>query len=125
MPVNSRPWSTPYAVPAKLIGTGAVTQINGTGNPWGADDNYLSIFTGQINVTTAGNYRFAVDGDDAVEVLIDGVVRYGYYGSHTGRATAQPTEALPSISAPGSTRWSSAMKIANRPGQLLPLLERP
>jgi Tfp pilus tip-associated adhesin PilY1 len=71
-----------YAVPAKFIGTGAVAQINGSGNPYGADDNYLSIFTGSINVTTAGNYRFAVDGDDAVEVLIDGVVRVGRYGPH-------------------------------------------
>ena len=72
-----------YAVPTKLIGHhGPVTQINGSGNPWGADDNLPQHLYRQINVTTAGNYRFAVDGDDAVEVLIDGVVRYGRYGPH-------------------------------------------
>ena len=108
---NSRPWSTTYAVPAKLIGSRSrAAQINGSGNPWGADDNYLSIFTGHINVTTAGSYRFAVDGDDAVEVLIDGVVRYGRYGSHRAVQLHNLPIALPSISAPGSTRWSSARK---------------
>ena len=33
-------------------------------------------------MTTAGSYRVAVDGDDAVEVLIDGVVRYGRYSTN-------------------------------------------
>lgn len=63
-------------------GTPANGQINGSGNPYGADDNYLTVFTGQIIVSTGGTYSFAVDGDDAVEVLIDGNVIAGYYGGH-------------------------------------------
>ncbi len=74
--------------------------IDGEGNPYrdgygysdsrnsGADDqnNYLAIFTGTLNVTKAGSYQFGVDGDDAVEVIIDGGTSKerisGYYGAH-------------------------------------------
>ena len=49
-------------------------------------DNYLTIFTGTLNVATAGTYSIAVDGDDAVEVIIDGGTAdelvVGYYGAH-------------------------------------------
>ncbi len=56
--------------------------IDGSGNPHGPDDDYLTIFTGNITVNTGGTYWFAVDGDDAVEVIVDGVVVAGYYGGH-------------------------------------------
>ena len=77
-----------YAVPAKLQGSAAPTngRIDGSGNPFGADENYLTIFDGTIHVSYAGDYQFAVDGDDAVEVIIDGTVVAGYYGSH-GKCT--------------------------------------
>lgn len=49
-------------------------------------DNYMAIFMGILNVSTAGNYEIAVDGDDAVEVIIDGGTPneqvVGYYGAH-------------------------------------------
>ncbi len=64
--------------------TADVDVINGSGNPcvgYG-DDNYLSIFTGNLYVKQAGNYRFAVDGDEAVEVLINGNAVTGWYGGH-------------------------------------------
>ncbi len=60
-------------------------QINGGGNPWDAaadDEHYMTVFTGVITPTTSGDYVFAVNGDDAVEVIIDGVVRVGWYGGH-------------------------------------------
>jgi type IV pilus assembly protein PilY1 len=72
--------------------------IDGAGNPYVSSDynpyssgattqqNYLAIFTGELQVTTAGTYEFAVDGDDAVEVIIDGGTSQekviGYYGAH-------------------------------------------
>jgi type IV pilus assembly protein PilY1 len=72
--------------------------IDGYGNPWGSSgynphsywatdqENYLAIFTGTLVVTTAGDYEIAVDGDDAVEVIIDGGTSdeqiIGYYGAH-------------------------------------------
>jgi len=71
-----------FATPAHLQGTQSATQINGSGNPFGDDDYYLTIFAGTINVTTGGTYQFAVDGDDAVEVMIDNVVRASWYGGH-------------------------------------------
>lgn len=74
-----------YAVGANLFGTGLISQINGSGNPYGSDDNYLSIFEGYIYLPTRGFYSFGIDGDDAVEVYIDDTLITGWYGGH-GRA---------------------------------------
>jgi type IV pilus assembly protein PilY1 len=57
-------------------------QINGSGNPYGGNDYYLTIFKGQLNVAAPGTYEFAVDGDDAVEVIIDDTVVASFYGAH-------------------------------------------
>ncbi len=62
-----------------------VAQINTQGhdnNPFGADERYLTIIDGFINVPEDGDYTFVVNGDDAVEVLIDGVVVSHWYGRH-------------------------------------------
>ncbi|WP_051310015.1 PilC/PilY family type IV pilus protein [Desulfogranum japonicum] len=71
--------------------------IDGVGNPYGTNYNpyssgsaqqekYLAVFTGTLNITTGGTYSFAVDGDDAIEVIIDGgtpdELIVGYYGGH-------------------------------------------
>ena len=81
--------------------------IDGEGNPYrsgygypatdlrndGATDQnqYLSIFHGTIKIVTGGAYQFGVDGDDAVEVIIDKNTpdeRYvGYYGGHGANGT--------------------------------------
>jgi len=73
-----------YTVPANLQGSAAPAngRIDGSGNPYGTDENYLTIFEGIISVSYAGDYEFAVDGDDAVEVIIDGTVVAGWYDSH-------------------------------------------
>ncbi|HHS93591.1 MAG TPA: hypothetical protein ENK82_09590, partial [Campylobacterales bacterium] len=74
-----------YATDANLFGTGTVAQINGSGNPYGSNENYLSIFEGYIYLPTTGVYAFGVDGDDAIEVYIDDTLITGWYGGH-GRA---------------------------------------
>ena len=84
-----------YAQPGNLYGSAAPAngRIDGTGNPFGPNyspynsgaadqENYLTIFDGIISISHAGSYQFAVDGDDAVEVIIDGTVVAGYYGPH-------------------------------------------
>ena len=77
-----------YAVPHNpvtghgLMGSGPVAQINGSGNPYGSQTTIISASSRAYQCDNSGNYRFAVDGDDAVEVLIDGVVRIGYYSGH-------------------------------------------
>ena len=66
-------------------GTDNPSQINGSGNPFGNNDYYMTIFTGNIQVPNDGLYEFAVDGDDAVEVTInDGLTDrvVGWYGPH-------------------------------------------
>ncbi|MEZ5461966.1 PilC/PilY family type IV pilus protein [Dokdonella sp.] len=75
---------------SNLCGTGTVTQINATGsnnNPFAGTnscthDNYLTRIEGSIIVPTTGLYRFAVDGDDGVDVTIDGTVVTSWYGGH-------------------------------------------
>ncbi len=71
-----------FANAGHLQGTQPVDNIDGSGNPFGSDEYYLTIFTGKINIATAGTYEFAVDGDDAVEVIIDGTVVAGWYDGH-------------------------------------------
>lgn len=65
-----------------LYGTGTVTNIDGSGNPWGSNDNYLTKFEGTLLIDIAGDYTLGVDGDDAVEVIIDGFEVVGWYGGH-------------------------------------------
>jgi len=65
-------------------GTGSASIINcgSACNPYGDDDHYLTVFTGTLNIASSGTYQFAVDGDDAVEVIIDGNAIAGWYGGH-------------------------------------------
>lgn len=70
------------AIPAYRYGSGTASTINGSGNPYGSDDNYLTIFEGTLNIPVDATYNFSVDGDDAVEFIIDGAVVAGWYGGH-------------------------------------------
>ncbi|MCC8995394.1 MAG: hypothetical protein LM550_17300 [Candidatus Contendobacter sp.] len=45
-------------------------------------ENYLTLIKGQINALVEGEYEFATNGDDAVEVLIDRYVVANWYGGH-------------------------------------------
>ncbi|MCK7498707.1 MAG: PA14 domain-containing protein [Comamonadaceae bacterium] len=70
-----------------LCGSRSVSTINGSGNPFNGtngctNDNYLTVFTGQINIPTDGTYTFAVDGDDAVDLQIDSTTVASWYGGH-------------------------------------------
>ncbi|MEZ4600198.1 MAG: PilC/PilY family type IV pilus protein [Syntrophotaleaceae bacterium] len=77
-----------YATEPKMFGQGSASTINGSGNPFGSDDNYLTVFTGTLVIAQTGTYTFAVDGDDAIELLIDGNWVAGWYNGH-GRCNCQ------------------------------------
>jgi len=79
---------TNYATAANLFGSGYVNQINGSGNPYGSNDNYLSIFEGYLYFPESGIYKFGIDGDDAVEVYIDDILITGWYGGHGKSSSA-------------------------------------
>ncbi|RMG30013.1 MAG: hypothetical protein D6721_04640, partial [Gammaproteobacteria bacterium] len=64
----------------------------GHANPFGPNTAYLTRLTGQLEITQAGTYRFAVDGDDAVELRIDGKVVTGWYGGHAALGNAPGTD---------------------------------
>lgn len=56
---------------------------NDPGQP-NPDNDYLTIVNGTLRISSQGrgNYKFAVDGDDAVELWIDGALQVGWYGGH-------------------------------------------
>lgn len=72
---------------ADAQGERAESQINGSGNPFGDDDEYMTVFEGSLYIPTDGTYEFAVDGDDAVEFSIDGTVVASWYGGHGANAS--------------------------------------
>ena len=88
---------TTYAIDANKDGTGPIAVIEGYDNPYGGQDDFLTVVEGWITIPETGIYEFSVDGDDAVEVIIEksvsstsdtsaidlsdvGVV--GYYNNH-------------------------------------------
>ena len=62
---------TTYAIAPNRYGSGTISNIdcNGNCNPHGADDEYLTIISGQINIRNnrGGTYQFRVDGDDVID----------------------------------------------------------
>jgi len=81
---------TNHAVATNRCGTGPVTQINKPqdGNPFAGNngcgnDNFLTRIQGNIHIPQSGTYKFAVDGDDAVDLFIDGDHVVGWYGGHS------------------------------------------
>ena len=80
---------TGNAKATNLCGSGTVAEINTTGsnnNPFAGQnscthDNYLTEISGKVFIPAAGSYKFAVDGDDAVEASINGTT-WGWYGGH-------------------------------------------
>jgi len=46
------------------------------------NDHYLTEIRGRLRVETTGTYRFAVDGDDAVDVKINNTTVASWYGGH-------------------------------------------
>jgi type IV pilus assembly protein PilY1 len=71
--------------------SGSMSKLEGTDqNPYdnsapytNTNANYMTIVTGTITIPVASTYTFAIDGDDAVEVLIDGSEVAGWYGAHS------------------------------------------
>ncbi len=45
-------------------------------------DYYLTVIRGQLYAASDGDYEFATNGDDAVELLIDNEIVTGWYGGH-------------------------------------------
>jgi len=76
-----------FATSGHQTGVQTVANINANSsdlNPFTAnsDENYLDVFRGTLTVATAGSYDLSVDGDDAVELWVDGVLIVGWYGGH-------------------------------------------
>jgi type IV pilus assembly protein PilY1 len=75
-------WISSYANDGRKFGSSTANTISSNNNPFGSDDNYLSTVKGKITIPTTDTYTFSVDGDDAVEVIIDGTTVAGWYGGH-------------------------------------------
>lgn len=96
---------TTYAVAAQLCGSGAASNINGTGNlypkssPQCDQNQFITQFVGtfkKITNATKGTYQFAVDGDDGVEATITNGSSYvsSWYGGHGAAGNANSSNAI-------------------------------
>lgn len=83
---------------SQLLGSGPPAngriECDSSCNPFSAGyvnghDYYITVFTGTLEVATAGTYEFSVDGDDAVEVIVNGQVVVGWYGGHGKCGTSE------------------------------------
>jgi len=84
-PGNKEDFSTliqNYATDDKWYGSGYQNNIDGSGNPYGYDEDYLTQFEGYIYLPTTGIYKFGLDGDDAIELYLDDTWITGWYGGH-------------------------------------------
>jgi len=66
---------TNFAIADYRYGSGAVTTVNCNNNdcnPYGEDDNYLTIIGGQIRIRSGqgGTYQFRVNGDDVIDFTL-------------------------------------------------------
>jgi len=64
------------------FGDGSRAQINDSENPFGPDDQYLSVYTGRLFCPRTGTYTFATNSDDASFLLIDGQLVAEWTGGH-------------------------------------------
>ena len=62
-------------------------RINDTHNPFGSDDLYLSIYTGDLFCPETGQYGFATDSDDSSFLLINGALVAQWPGGHVPSQT--------------------------------------
>ena len=80
---------------AQLDGQTIFSNINGDENPFNDDDtdpsdeNFLAIFEGYIKVPATDDYTFGVNGDDALEFRLGGIVRSTFYDLHGESSTPQ------------------------------------
>ncbi len=98
-----------YGIEGKKCGSGSASNINGSGNSFHSgtdcgDNEYLTIFEGNLVIPAGqgGSYKLAVDGDDAVDVRIDGFVVaywYGGHGSNNGDSSLDSHSATVTLSA--------------------------
>ena len=66
----------------KICGRGFVDKIWHGLNPYGPDDNYLSIFQGYLNIAEEGTYEIATLSDDASFLFIDDKLVVEWPGGH-------------------------------------------
>ena len=80
--------STGTASANTLLNWTTYTDLTNAGISIPNSGNYFAVkATGTFTPAETGTYTFAVDGDDAVDVAIDGTVVASFYGGHEiGRA---------------------------------------
>jgi hypothetical protein len=83
-------WQTDRAIYSNLYGQTILSQINNTGNPFVLTNSeyYFSILEANINIAEDGFYEFAVDGDDAIELQINGNIISAWYRGHAKNNSA-------------------------------------
>jgi lysophospholipase L1-like esterase len=83
---NARSWDAMVRLIAnsrKRYGKGDRRQINDSANPYGPDEQFLSVYRGLIYCPEEGVYDFGTDSDDASFLLIDGAMAVKWPGGHS------------------------------------------
>lgn len=77
-------WQTERTIYDNLYGQTILSQINNEGNPFSQTntEQYFSILEANITIKKDGMYGFAIDGDDAIELKINGNVISSWYNGH-------------------------------------------
>ena len=72
LPLNIRGMLQLFKNKGKRYGSGTRERIADRDNPFGSDDQYVSVYRGWLYCPVGGKYRIAVDSDDAAFVQLDG-----------------------------------------------------
>ncbi|MFH1905140.1 MAG: PKD domain-containing protein [bacterium] len=75
---------------SKIYGKGPRCQIDDLENPFGSNENYLSIYRGTIFCPLDGKYGFATNSDDASFLLVDGKLTASWPGGHEKEGRGRP-----------------------------------
>ncbi|MBU0478536.1 PKD domain-containing protein [bacterium] len=90
---HPRDWSqmqTLIQQSTKIYGKGPRCQIDDLENPFGSNENYLSIYRGTIFCPLDGKYGFATNSDDASFLLVDGKLAVSWPGGHEKEGKGRP-----------------------------------
>jgi hypothetical protein len=76
-----------YANSENMLWSGKIYEIDSTKTTPPQDDYYMTVIEGVINILADGHYTFAIDGGDAIELLIDDAEIIGWYDVHNEDGT--------------------------------------
>jgi gliding motility-associated-like protein len=80
---NTTVWSNGVTSPSILLNWNGYTNLNAAGISTPPNGDYFGVkIVGSFTAAESGVYTFELQGDDAVDLLLDGAVAVSHYGGH-------------------------------------------